>query len=166
MANNALTMKILSSVSSSLSASSSSFSDLGVDISSLTSSLSQSSSQGDAMQQSSSAFFNELSQNSNLIKAESFIIDGVDLKNDNNYVSNELLYYLMTNPLIIKQTLLEFSKDKPKLNKLLLNFYNSKETNKSKLIQEIYVHFNKIEVITIGLESRNKFVEEKYKLNF
>lgn len=166
MANNALTMKILSSVSSSLSASSSSFSDLGVDISSLTSSLSQTGSQGDAMQQSSTAFFNELSQTSNLVKAESFIIDGVDLKNDNNYVSNELLYYLMTNPLIIKPTLLEFSKDKPKLNKLLLNFYNSKETNKSKLIQDIYVHFNKIEVITIGLESRNKVVEEKYKSNF
>lgn len=166
MANNALTMKILSSVSSSLSASSSSFSDLGVDISSLTSSLSQAGSQGDAMQQTSTAFFNELSQTSNLIKAESFIIDGVDLKNDNNYVSNEVLYYLMSNPTIIKSSLLEFSKDKPKLYKLVQNFYNSKETKKTKLIEEIYIQFNKIEVITIGLESRNKIVEDKYKSNF
>ena len=38
--------------------------------------------------------------------------------------------------------------------------------NTTKLIEEIYIQFNKIEVITIGLESRNKIVEDKYKSNF
>jgi hypothetical protein len=139
---------------------------LGFDTSSLTNSLSSTGSQSQAMQESSSSFFSELSQANNLIKSESFIIDGVDIKNDNNYVSSEIVYFLMTYPLTVKSTLLEYSNDKPKLNKLLLSFYNSKESNKSKQIEEIYFHFNKIEVITIGLESRNKVVEDKYKINF
>lgn len=166
ISRNAIGLQALSSFSNGLSSSSSTFSSIGFDTSSLTNSLSTAGSQSQEMQESSSSFFNELSQSNNLIKAESFIIDGIDLKNDNNYVSNEVLFYLMNNPLIVKSLLLEFSKDKPKFNKLLLSFYNSKESNKTKLIEEIYLHFKKIEVIIIGLETRNKVVEDKYKINF
>ena len=166
MARNALGLKALSTVSGSLSSSAGVLSSSGIDLSSLTNSFSSAGSQSAAMEQSSSAFFKELSQANNLIKSESFIVDEIDLKNDNNYVSNEILYYLMAHPSEIKNTLLEFSNDKPKLKKLLLNFYNSKEKDKSKLIQDVYVQFNKIEVVITGLESRNRVVEEKYKSGF
>ncbi len=159
-------LSILSAVTGSLAASSGSFSNLGVDLSSLTSSLSSINSQLQTMQQSNTSSSNEISPIDNKLIAESFIVDGVDIKNSNNYVSSEVLYYLMTNPLIIKTTLLEYSNDKPKLNKLLLDFYNSKETNKATLIQDVYTQLNKIETVIIGLEARNKVVEEKYKLNF
>lgn len=166
IAGNAIFLMALSSVSTSLSSSSNLFGASSFDFASLTNSLSTLGSQATGLQASSAAFFDELATTTNLIKAESYIVDGIDIKNENNYVSSEVLYFLISNPLIVKKTLLEFSADKPKLNKLLLNFYNSTEIKKSKLIEEIYVQFNKIEIITVGLESRNKPVIEKYKSNF
>lgn len=165
LARNAMGLGILTAVAGGLSSNASSLSSLG-DISALTNSLSNAGAQGAALQQSSIAFFNELSQANNLVKAESFMVEGVDLKTENSYVSNEVLNYLINNPLSVKGSLLDYASDKPKLNKLLLNFYSSEETNKSKLIQDIYIHFNKIEMIITGLETRNKVVEEKYKANF
>lgn len=166
MSRNAIALRALSVVSSSLASNSATMGISGVDLSALTNSLSATSSQSAAMEQSSNAFFSELSQANDLIKSESFIIDGIDLKNENNYLSNEILYYLVANPLEIKNTLMQFSTDKSKLKKLLLDFYNSKDKDRSKLIQDIYIQFSKIEIVITGLETRGKVVEDNYKSNF
>lgn len=162
MMRSAVMMQAMSAVGSSLSTS---FSSLGVDVSSLNS-LSQYSGQGDQMMQQSADFFNQLSQAKDVIDVNSFKTEDVDISHEYNIVSKEILGYLLHQPEEVKSELLRFSKDKPLLNKLLTDFYQSDAEDKKELIKKVYAQMYKIELITVALEAKGKTVDEHYKSIF
>lgn len=165
-AKGAMFAKAMGVFANSLASNSSAFGDLGIDVSQLTTQLSPLESQGSQSLQETTNYFKQLGEVKEIVNTDSFKVEGVNLGKENNYVSSEILNFLFTSPDTIKESLIEFSEDKPQLKNSVNNFYTAKKEDRSVKVKELYKQLYKIELLTITLESKNKTVDEKYKSKF
>lgn len=111
----------------------------------------------------SQVFLENLARTPIAVPTEVLGLDGLDFQHANLYVSNELFSFLTSHPNEIRDVLVEFSNDKPKLKSLVQSFYSAADSDKPKIAQDVYAQMAMIEAVTCALEVRGKLLDGKTK---
>jgi hypothetical protein len=101
----------------------------------------------------SKALLDQFEKIEDKIDARSFIAsDGSKIEIGKSYVADEVYYYLSINPELVKNILLPFAQDKPKLKELLNRYYSSKDKS---VLNDIYLSVAEMEARILNAEVRN-----------
>ncbi len=88
------------------------------------------------------------------IDAGSFITsDGTQIETGRSFLAGEVYYYLSNHPELVRNTLLSFASDKPKLLNLIQAFYSGQNTDTT--LNDIFSHISEIEAKIVNAEVRN-----------
>ncbi len=125
----------------------------------------QSFSQAD---EASTALEEQFKNIENQIETKSFISsDGIQLEIGKSFLAGEVYYYLSTQPEVVKNVLLSYSSDKPKLKGLIETFYEKKQfSNETLALNKIFLQMSEIEAKILNTEVRNIQLTEKLKSTF
>ncbi len=84
-----------------------------------------------------------------------------------SFLAGEVYYYLSTQPEVVKNVLLSYSSDKPKLKGLIETFYEKKQfSNETLALNKIFLQMSEIEAKILNTEVRNIQLTEKLKSTF
>ena len=103
----------------------------------------------------------------NKIDARSYIVsDGSEAELGKSYLAAEITYYLLFRPETARPVLRDFAADKPKLNSLLSQFYNSDEIGRRSVLRDINRQVAEMEARVVATESRSLSVSSKTSAEF
>lgn len=98
------------------------------------------------------------------IDASSFVTsDGSTLELGRPLLAGEVYYYLASSPELVKDVLLSYAADKPRLSLLLYNFYYQKDKT---ILDEIFMQMSEIEARVLNNEIRNIGLSDKLLSSF
>lgn len=105
----------------------------------------------------SSTLYEQFKGVNNKVNTSSFLTEGNFTDLGRSYLADEVCYYLLKYPQLIKNILIRFANDKPKLKVLVKNFY---EPGNSKNISAIYLQLFEIEKYVLNYEIRGKKIDK------
>lgn len=98
------------------------------------------------------------------IDARSFVTsDGSTIELGRPLLAGEVYYYLASSPDLVKDVLLGYAADKPRLSLLLYNFYYQKDKT---ILDEIFMQMSEIEARVLNNEIRNIGLSDKLLSSF
>lgn len=101
----------------------------------------------------------------NMISSEEFITtDGTSIELGKPYLAGEVYYHLKHNPAAVQPILVEYAKDKPKLNRLIGSFYANQQDDA--VLNSIFLHLSEMEAKIVNNEVRNLPLNEKTTSTF